>query len=98
MNNKLKWFGKIGLAVGKTIVPQIGLAEEVFQNFKAGPDKKKAVLDGVLSAPDLAPLVGMAIADPDLFREGVAEVNDGYVKILKACKPAADLPDDGPDL
>ena len=98
MNKKLQWFAKIGLAVGKTIVPQIGLAEDVFQQIKSGPDKKKAVLDGVLSAPDLAPLVGMAIADPDLYREGVELVNEGMVKILKAGKPAADLPDDGPDL
>lgn len=88
MNRILTGFLKAGYAIGKSIVPEIATAERVYKGIKNGPDKKASVIEGVLLAPEIVELVeGHQIHNPALFKEGVSEINDGYVKVLKSFSP-----------
>lgn len=86
MNKKL--FLKIGLTVGKMVVPQIALAEgivDAVQQVRSGKDKREAVLK---AATDAVQLIEFG-ANKDLvndaeFLEGLRLVNDGNVKIMRA--------------
>lgn len=85
-----KWasFGRVGLKVAGIMVPQIAAAEAAFTDLKSGPDKKKAVLDAVRSSIDLSEIIsGQDIADQALLFEGLSEINDGYVKVMRALEP-----------
>lgn len=88
MGFNFKQFGKVALTVGGVMVPQIAAAEQAFTAVRSGPDKKKAVLDAVKSSIELSELLsGQEIADADLLMEGLGQINDGYVKVMKAVQP-----------
>lgn len=89
----LKAFGKLGLSIAGVMVPQIAQVEAAVKEIKSGPDKKKAVLDAVKSSIDLSEVLsGQEIADQDLLFEGLSEINDGYVKVLKSVQPPTQKP------
>lgn len=84
----LKAFGKMGLTVAGIMVPQIAAVEAAVTEIRSGPDKKKAVLDAVKSSIELSEaLSGQEIADEALLFEGLGQINDGYVKVMKAVQP-----------
>jgi hypothetical protein len=90
MNHALTRFLKAAYAISKQIVPQIAVVEAIFTGVKEGSNKKNAVLEGIMLAPEIVELVrDKELVDEVMFREGVGDVNDGYVKILNAFKPAA---------
>ena len=85
MNRRLKIFGKIGLAVGKVMVPQIAQVEAAVKELKAGDDKRKAVIGTVTSSLALAEaLSGEEIADVEQFQRGLTMINDGYVLLMNS--------------
>jgi hypothetical protein len=80
-----KAFGRIGLRVAEVMVPQIAQVEAAVKELRSGPDKKKAVLDAVKASIDLSEVLsGHEILDQDLLLEGIGQLNDGYVKVMKA--------------
>jgi len=82
MNNKLKAFLKIGLAVSKIIVPEIASAEQV---FGGGSRKKAAVKDSLMVIPEVVlALQDKEVINKELFEEGLSEINDGLVKIMNS--------------
>ena len=85
MNKALVSFLKIGKAVAESLVPQIAIVESAVTNLKSGGDKKQNVLDILNASPAIIEAVaGKEIMDEALFAEGVSQVNDGLVKIMKA--------------
>jgi len=88
MNKILSGFLKAGYAISKQIVPEIGMAERVIVGLKKGPDRRAAVVEGVLLAPEIVELLnGGTVYDQLLFREGVGQINDGYTKVMNSFKP-----------
>ncbi len=88
MGFNIKQFGKVALTVGGVMVPQIAQAEAAFKQVKSGPDKKKAVINAVRSSVELSELLsGQEIADEALLFEGLSDINDGYVKVMRALHP-----------
>lgn len=89
----MKWkaFGQIGLALAKQMVPGVVMAENAVKALKSGGDKKEAVIAAALSATELTEFIkdNPNLVDNALLREGLEQVNDGYVKIAKALGKAA---------
>lgn len=84
MNSKLTSFLKIGLGIAKIFVPQIATVEDI---LKDGHTKKEKVVELIMVAPEVAEgIANKEIVDEALFKQGVAEVNDGYVKIMNSLK------------
>ena len=87
MNSKLTGFLKAAFGISKVMVPQIAAVESVVKGLKNGPDKKAAVIEGVLLAPEIAELVkGQEIVNQALFAQGVGKINDGYVDVMNSFK------------
>lgn len=85
MNKFIGQFLKIANEVVKQAVPGVAMAESAIVAIKSGADKKAAVVELIKSSL----MATEDISDKDLvndpmFAEGVDEVNDGLVKILKA--------------
>ena len=81
----LRTFLKVGLEVAKAAIPAIATVEVAVRKAKSGGDKKTAVVEIVKVSPMIAELLAnKEIVDEKLFAEGVAQVNDGYVKIMNS--------------
>lgn len=90
MNKGLLSFLKVGNEILKTMMPQIAIAENSIVGIAKGADKKKSVIDAVMIAPVIAELIkGKELVDEKLFQEGVSDINDGLVKVMKAFKQTA---------
>lgn len=87
-------FAKVGLTIAKVMVPQIATVEAAVVGIKRGPDKKAAVLDTLRSSIELAEVLsGKEIVDQQLLLDGLGEINDGFVKVMKSLRtPAAEAP------
>jgi len=90
---KMGWkgFGKVGLAVAGVMLPQIAAAEQAIQAARkaSGPEKRDKVLAAVTSSVALTEaLSGHEIVDEALMAEGLSQINDGYVKVMKALRVA----------
>ena len=84
---KLKLFGRIGLAIGKVVVPQIATVEAAVGEFRSGKDKQAAVLHTVKASLELSEaLSGKDIIDIEKFSEGLRMINDGYVLVMNAVR------------
>jgi hypothetical protein len=87
----LKAFGKIGLRVAGIMVPQIAAVEAAAMEIRSGRDKKAAVLQTVAASLDLSEaLSGQEICDQTLLAEGLSQINDGFVKVMKSLEPQND--------
>lgn len=92
MNKFLEQFLKIGLAVASAQVPAIGIVEQSVEalvtkhDANGQPiDKKEQALVIVKNSPAiLEAVMDKEILDDELFKEGISEANDAYVKIMKA--------------
>lgn len=90
MKFNVKVVGNIALAAARVAIPQIAAVEEGIKAVgaaKAGNDKRKAVVGTVRSSVELAEaLSGQEIIDEALFEEALNQINDGYVKLMKAIR------------
>lgn len=78
-------FGTI--AKGLSLLPYLVQGAEAIHGAKTGPEKKGAVLDLAENAIGISEMIsGKEIVDEKLFREGLDQVIEGQVKIMKACK------------
>lgn len=85
MNKFLKNFLTVGLKIAEIQVPAIATVEQAVKSVKAGGDKKDAVLEIVKNAPALIEAgLDKDIINDTLFQQGIGEINDGYVKVMKA--------------
>jgi hypothetical protein len=90
MNNALTGFLKAAYAISKQIVPQIAAVEAIIVGVKKGSAKKEAVIAGLMLAPELVELIrNKEIVNEAMFREGVSDANDAYVKIFNSFKQPA---------
>jgi len=82
-----KKFGQIALDIAKIQIPAISAVEMAVKKFKSGQDKKQAVIDTIMAAPDIIESIQQKdILNQELFKTGVSKVNDGMVDILNSIK------------
>lgn len=87
MQNWLKTFLKMGLAIAREVVPAIAVVEVAVKKLKEGKNKKEAVLEIIKNSPAILEfLADKEIIDEELFARGIGKVNDGYVDIMNSIR------------